>query len=215
MLALLLLVQAAAASSAPSADTLRVPPLAAAHRFDGDADAVEYGAPSLTIPTREGGATVWVRHDGAHVVIAAVLTDRTIYWGDDFIVSLDPEGDGGSVPGDGDMQWYLRRTADSSHVTRAAGGRWEPPGGAPPLGKRRWGDGWELRSVDGEDGWSLELRLAAVLLRGTGGRAAAIAFRTFDDQPEPGWYTWPSPPPGTPPIGVERQPALWAPLRLE
>ncbi len=85
-----------------STDSLDVRRLGRAPSFDGRVDAAEYGAPSIRIPTAAGEVTAWLgRHDG-YLYVAAVLPDSSFYWGDDLVVSIDPDGSGGSSPGDGD-----------------------------------------------------------------------------------------------------------------
>src|SRR4051794_9381598 len=116
-----------------STDTLDVRTLARTPVLDGRVDDAEYGAPAIRITTAAGEALVRVGRRDGYVYIAATLPDTSFYWGDDFVVSIDPDGSGGTNPGDGDRQWYLRRTLDSSAVFTAAGGRWETPGQRTPM----------------------------------------------------------------------------------
>src|SRR4051812_31637375 len=113
--------------SAPT-DTLDVRTLARQPVLDGRVDETEYGAPSIRITTAAGEVRVHVGRRDGYVYIAATLPDTSMYWGDDFVVSIDPDGSGGAAPGTGDRQWYLRRTLDSSVVFTATNGRWETPG---------------------------------------------------------------------------------------
>lgn len=189
--------------------TAAVPPV-----LDGAASRDEYGASTLTLPLPGGEAEVWVvRHDG-WVYVAARLPDSTFYWGDDLVVAVDPDGSGGTAPGPGDRRWVVRRTADSSVVTSAGNGRWEPAGGARPIGSTRQGPGWELRTREGRRDWTAELRLDEGLFQHSGKRLPTVALRAFDDQPRPTWGAWPPPPSDMPPSRQERIPELWAPAVL-
>ncbi len=200
----------------PAVDTLRVRAAASTPALDGRASVAEYGEPTLRISRGEGAAPidVWIVRSGATVTIAAAMPDTTHYWGDDLVVALDPHGDAGARPGDGDLRWYLRRVADSSVVSRAAGGRWERAGGDPTVGARREGEGGRFAIGDGAGAWSAELQLDAALFAGRDGRRPRIAIRSFDDRPAPTWRTWPAPPEGTRPTRVELTPDLWVPVVL-
>lgn len=165
-------------------------------------------ATSLQIRTDAGDVSVRISRSAGFVSIAATLPDSTYYWGDDFVISVDPDGSGGPAPGDGDRQWYLRRTLDSSVVLTAANGRWMQPGvPTPMLGATRSGPDWDVSSSSTSSGWSVELRIRESALR----REARIAFRTYNDAPQ-GWWSWPAPPAGMPAQRVERNPGLWIPL---
>jgi hypothetical protein len=62
--------------------------------FDGIASPGEVrGRRASEDRDRPGGVTVWVVRSGDTVTIAARLADSTFYWGDDFVISLDPLGD--------------------------------------------------------------------------------------------------------------------------
>ncbi|HXE57755.1 MAG TPA: hypothetical protein VNK43_07135 [Gemmatimonadales bacterium] len=214
--ALLVVGQAAGASTAPvSIDTLRIVEATRPPAFDGVADDSEYGTPSLVIRTGQGTVAVWARRWRGEIYLAAALPDSTWYWGDDFVLSLDPRGDRGSTPGPDDIQWYVRRAADSSVIHRGAQGRWTPPRGDPDwrLGRSREGEGWALRTADGPRGWSLELRLGAGWLAGGGGAPPAMAVRVYDDAPH-GWFVWPAVPGLPAPTALERRPDRWAVVRL-
>jgi hypothetical protein len=193
-----------------SGDSLRVRSLDREPVMDGRPSDAEYGAPTITLDVPSGRARIWLVRRAQHVYIAAELPDTSFYWGDDFVVSLDPDGSRGSSPGAGDRPWYLRRTLDSSTVVEASGtGRWEPRGGAQMIGVVRAGADWSVASTSHRGGWSLELRIDARLIAGANGRAAAIAFRTFDDKPAPTWTSWPEAPNGSRPTRVEVTPDLW------
>lgn len=196
------------------ADTLQVARARSAPRFDGVASAAEYGAPLVSLATGQGHADIWVVRDGAAIVIAAHLPDSTFYWGDDFVVSLDPRGDAAETPAGDDIQWYIRRTADSSVVSRGRHGRWGAPNDDPDwrLGAAREGEGWALRTVSDAAGWSVELRVDDGWFAGENGVLPQIAFRTYDDAPH-GWWSWPAARPGEPGHVVERAPRRWVVIR--
>ena len=197
-----------------SPDTLNVGQLAAAPTLDGTVGEREYGAPNVKLPTGAGIARIWVKRHASYVYIAAEFPDSTHYWGDDFVVSLDPAGDGGGTPGLGDRQWYLRRTLDSSIVTTVnEAGRWYSSGNQPAmLGPTRHGPDWDVASGSTRQKWSVELRIRSTAIKPD--RAVPrIAFRTYNDEPT-GWWSWPAPPSGIPAQRVERSPDLWAPMRL-
>jgi hypothetical protein len=196
-----------------AADTLDVARLPVAPVVDGRANEREYGKPTLEFSTAAGNVRVWVGQHGDFIHLAAVVPDSTFYWGDDFVVSVDPDGSGGASPGIGDRQWYLRRVLDSSVATVADHGRWYSRGNEPPmLGATRHQPDWDVASTSSATEWTVELRIrTAAVKAGTG--APRIAFRTYNDRPS-GWWSWPAPPPGEPAQRVEQSPALWVPLRV-
>jgi hypothetical protein len=196
-----------------SADTLDVVRLPVAPVVDGRVDEREYGAPTLRIATAAGDVRVWVVRNEDFIYLAADAPDSTFYWGDDFVVSLDPDGRGGASPGAGDRQWYLRRVLDSSVVALAENGRWHAPGHSPPmLGPRRHDDAWDVASTTSTVGWSVELRVRTTVVK-PGVAAPRIAFRTYNDHPS-GWWSWPAPPSGVSAQEVEKNPGRWVPLRF-
>jgi hypothetical protein len=168
------------------------------------ADSEYFRPATLRWPKERGGMLVWVARHGDDLHVAALITDSTYYWGDDFVISLDPDGSGGAAPGAGDRQWTFRRDLDSSVVATAANGRWA---WGPPLGTSHAGGDWSAASHSGDRSWSLEFR---VRLRDW--RVPRIAFRTFDDAPK-GWWSWPAPRDGERATRVEMIPERWLPLR--
>ncbi len=195
-------------------DTLQIRSLAEPPQLEQAADSVRYGSPQLRLLTRQGTALIWLLRSADTFFVAATVPDSTWYWGDDFVLSIDTRGNGGSSPQHDDFQWYLRRVVDSSVVFRGRNGRWEFPKGDPDwrLGRSRSGGGWEVRVRDEPSRWSLLLRLDPAWLLGSDGRLPRIAFRIYDNDPQ-GWFAWPLPP-GTPqPSSVERTPDVWAPIR--
>jgi hypothetical protein len=164
--------------------------------------------------TGQGTAQIWLLRARDTVFLAARIPDSTHYWGDDFVVSLDTDGDGAASPQHDDFQLYFRRVLDSSVVYRGRNGRWEPPRDDPDwrLGSERAGGGWEVSANDGARGWTILVRLDPAWFGGESGRWSRIAFRIYDDSPG-GWFSWPSPSKGAPPTTVERTPSLWAPVR--
>jgi hypothetical protein len=197
-----------------AADTLRVARVATAPLLDGQVDAREYGPSALSLVTAAGTVRVWIARHDDFVYIAADLPDSTFYWGDDFVVSLDGAGRGGTSPNAGSRQWYLRRLLDSSVVSTAVAGRWSTPGHEPSmLGPTRHHDDWDVASSSSPTGWMVELRIRVAALD-VGPGAPRLAFRTYNDRPS-GWWSWPTPPAGVPPQRVERTPDLWVPIRLQ
>ncbi len=205
-----------AALAAVPSETLHIRALSHAPRFSGHVDSLEYGSPSLMISKPSGLVRVWVlrwRHD---VYIAALIDDATPYWGDDFVVSLDPLGDRSAAPDQDDRQWYFRRVLDSSVVFSGLDGRWRPPKDDPRgrMGAQRSGRRWAVREVSDRGRWSLVLKLDVRWFTRSVLRRPGLGFRTFDDSPA-GWYTWPATPPGLGVRDLERRPDLWAVVVLE
>lgn len=196
------------------AESLTVRSAAKAPALDGRIGAKEYGAPAVRMPLSSGEATVRVARHGGYVYIAATLPDTSVYWGDDFVVSLDANGSGGEAPDVGDRQWYLRRVLDSSvvfTVDAAARGRWLPPGTTPPLiGATRHNAAWDVAATSSRAEWSVELRIKESLF--VAGSPPRISFRTYNDKPR-GWFSWPQALDGKP-LSVERAPAQWIRLHL-
>jgi hypothetical protein len=204
----------AASSGHHLPDTLDVLTLASAPHLDGQVGESEYGAPTVHLRTAEGEVKVWVVRNGGWLYVAAALPDSTFYWGDDFVVSLDPDGSADTTPSTGDRQWYLRRTLDSSFVVVADSGRWFRAGHPPPtLGAARQGDDWEVASHSAHDAWTVELRIRETALN-AGSALPRVAFRTYNDRPH-GWWSLPAPAPGAPAYLVERSPQSWVPFRLQ
>jgi hypothetical protein len=197
-----------------SPDTLRIRDHQRSPQPGRNLDSLRYGPPQVRLRTGQGSALIWLMRVTDTVFIAANIPDTTPYWGDDFVVSLDANGDAASSPQHDDFQFYFRRALDSSVVFRGRNGRWEPPRDDPDwrLGPGRAGGGWEVSSTDEGGGWGVLLRLDPAWLTGERNRAPRIAFRIYDDSPG-GWFSWPSPGPGAPATVVERTPALWNPLR--
>lgn len=190
-------------------DTIVVARLSNAPRLDGD--VTEYGTPTLTMVTDAGPVRVWIARHEAHLYIAAMMPDSTFEWGDDFVISFDPTGRGGSAPDVGHRQWYLRRVLDSSIVAAAASGRWFPPGENPrAIGGTRSGADWDVASRNTASMWTVELRIR---ITPPTALAPRIAFRTYNNQPR-GWWSWPVPAGGLPAQRVEQRPDLWIPMRL-
>jgi hypothetical protein len=198
-----------------SPDTIRIEKVAVAPSLDGAVSTAEYGMATISMARPGGTAQLWLtQHDG-QVYLAAQIEDSTYYWGDDLVIGLDTGGDRGEGPGHDDFQWYFRRMLDSSVVRRGDGGKWRMPRDDPDwkLGAARDGGGWEVRSVSGPRGWSVELKLDAYYFRQAGERAPGIAFRVYDDSPH-GWTPWPNPP-GVRPTDVEDRPRHWAAVVLD
>lgn len=204
----LLLLQAA------SADTLRVYEIPSPPPPGADLARRQDGAPPVTIRTRQGKAAVWLLRSLDTVFVAAVVADSTPSWRDEFVISIDTQGDGGSSPGHDDFQWVFRRVTDSTVVYRGRNGHWEPPKGDPDwrLKRERSGGGWEVSGVDRGPAWTLLLRLDPAWFEGADGRQPRLAFRVFDNDPH-GWFAWPLPKDIPQASSVEHTPDLWAPVR--
>lgn len=195
-----------------SADTLSIRRIDRPPPPGLSADSTSLGLPQVRIPTGQGTAMVWLLRARDTVFIAANIPDSTPYWGDDFVVSLDPLGAAAPAPQHDTFQLYFRRVLDSSVVFRGRNGRWEPPRNDPDwrLGRERSGGGWEVSSRDGRSGWSLLVRLDPAWFLGKSGKLPGVAFRIYDDSPS-GWFAWP---PGfAPHTSVEQAPSLWVPVR--
>jgi hypothetical protein len=181
-----------------------------APKLDGSVGVGEYGDSTAAIAKSGSAVSIrFARHSG-FLYIAAVVPDSTYYWGDDLVISLDPDGSGGTSPRAGDRQWYLRRTTDSSVVITASGenGRWYS-GEPEAIRTTREGPDWRVASSSSELRWIVELRIRESSLSGQ----SRIAFRTYDDKPQ-GWWSLPEPSRGTPAQHVERTPSTWLPLIL-
>jgi hypothetical protein len=210
LLSVLLLFQTA------SSDTLHIRTIPAPPIPEAAVDSGRFGPAQARLRTRQGEALVWLLQSKDTFFVAARITDSTRHWGDEFVLSIDTQGDGGLSPRHDDFQWSFRRVADSSVIFRGRSGRWEPPKGDPDwrLGHSRSGGGWEVSGVDGAKTWGLLLRLDPVWLKGSNGSSPRLAVRIYDNDP-PGWFAWPLPR-GTPQAtSVEQTPDLWAPVRSD
>ena len=203
-----------AGGAALAHDTLHVRALTKPPRLDGRVALGEYGDSPTLLPTSGGTVQLFMGHAAGWVYLVAILPDSTSYWGDDLVISLDPDGSGGPAPGPGDRQWYLRRVLDSSLVATSPGGRWFAPGTVPhALRSAHQGHDWEVASTTDAGGWHVELRIQDSVFRG---RQALprLAFRTYNDAPA-GWWSWPTPSGALRPQGVEQVPDLWIPTVLD
>lgn len=195
-------------------DTLYVHSILQPPPPDGRIDSLAWGPPQVSIPTRQGIASIWLLRAADTVFVAAAIPDRTRAWDDGLVVCLDVSGDRGSAPAHDDFQWSLQRALDSSVVYRGRGGRWTPPLDDPDwrLRAARGGGGWEVTGTDGEPGWTAVLRLDPAWWDGDAGRRPAIAFRIHDGDPN-AWYPWPAARTSADATLVERTPALWVPVK--
>ena len=110
-------------------------------------DSVVLGRPSVRIPTTQGTAFIWLLRASDTVFIAASMPDSTLSWRDDFVLSLDTEGDAAPRPQHDDFQWDLRRVLDSSVIYRGRNGRWDR--------RETIRTGGSARNVPAEDGKSV------------------------------------------------------------
>jgi hypothetical protein len=197
-----------------SVDTLRIRDIQQPPAANVVADEAHLGTPQVRIRTGQGTALVWLLRSRDSVFIAASIPDSSHYWGDDFVISIDTEGDGGSSPQHDDFQLYFRRVLDSSVVYRGRNGRWQPPRDDPDwrLGAERSGGGWTVSAGEQRSSWTLLVRMDPAWFRGGGGRPAHVAFRVHDDSPG-GWYAWPPPHRPVEAKMVENSPTLWVPVR--
>jgi hypothetical protein len=182
----------------------------AVHRLS---DSAGWGSPQIRIRTGQGSASVWLLAVAESVYVVALLPDTTGHWSDEFVVSLDTEGDRAAAPQHDDFQWSFRRMLDSSVVYRGRAGRWDAPQGDPDwrLGRARDGAGWSVAAGELPRGWCVVLRLDRGWLE-LPGSGPGLAFRIYDDEPA-GWFAWPAPPPGVQPSRVEAQPSFWHVVR--
>jgi hypothetical protein len=195
-------------------DTLRIQAVERPPPASVTIDSISLGSPQVRIETGQGTAQVWLLRARDTVFIAASIPDTTFYWGDNFVMSIDTEGDRGSSPQHDDFQLYFRRRLDSSVVYRGRGGRWQAPRDDPDwrLGAERSGGGWTVSVGEQRSRWTLLIRMDPAWFRSGGERAARVAFRVYDDSPG-GWYAWP---PSHRPVQatmVEDSPTLWVPVR--
>jgi len=196
-----------------STDTLRIRTVERQPSPGEAVDSSRYGPPQVRLATKQGVALVWLLQAADTFFIAATIPDSTAYWGDDFVLSMNPRGDAGARPGHDDFQWYFRRTLDSTVIYRGRGGRWEAPRGDPDwrLGTDRAGGGWEVSARDDGKSWSLVVRLDPAWLKAGERRLPRVAFRIYDNSPQ-GWFAWPQPP-GVTAVSVEQAPSLWASVK--
>jgi hypothetical protein len=197
-----------------AADTVVIRPVDRAPLPAEALDTARYGPPQIRIVTGQGTARVWLLRSVDTVFVIASIPDSTPYWGDDFVISLDTEGDGAPSPQHDDFQLYFRRVLDSSVVYRGRNGRWQAPQDDPDwrIGSERTGGGWEVGAREAPGGWNLVVRLDPAWFQEQGGRLARSAFRIYDNSPG-GWFSWPRAPRGAPATSVERTPAFWGFVR--
>jgi len=192
---------------------VQVHDVAVAPAADARLDTVAWGPPQLTIPTRQGRASVWLLRAADTVFVAARIPDRSESWADAFSVCLDVAGDRAAAPAHDDFLFELRRDLDSSVVYRGRGGRWQPPLDDPDwrLGAEHAGGGWEAATASDASGWSLVLRLDPAWLAGDGGARPGVAFVIHDNDPN-SWFAWPSAGGDGPPTALDSSPDRWIPV---
>jgi len=195
-------------------DTLRIRPIDRPPSASVIVDSISLGSPQVRIETGQGTALVWLLRARDTVFVAASIPDSTPHWRDDFVLSIDTEGDGAQSPQHDDFQFYFRRVLDSSVVFRGRNGGWEPPRGDPDwrIGQDRSGGGWEVSVQDSPRRWAILIRLDPAWFGGESGRRPRIAIRVYDDSPQ-GWFPWPPAPQKAQPTIIETTPALWVPVR--
>ena len=161
----------------------------------------------------EGRALAWLVWAADTVGLYVAIKDTAASGADELVVSLDVAGDAAASPQHDDFQWQLRRTLDSSVVSRGRSGRWAPPRDDPAwrLGPAHDGGGWEVEAAETAEGWTVLLRLHPAFFAGEGGRRPRLALRVYDGSPG-GWYTWPGSRNGAHPTTVERAPSAWIPV---
>jgi hypothetical protein len=212
MLAALVALQVSFGQSA-AVDTLRIRDVLAAPSPNGRFDTLPWGAPQITIPTRQGTVSLWLLRAMDTVFVAGTMPDRSDSWADVIAVCLDVAGDRTPKPGHDDFQFALHRLLDSSVVYRGSNGRWQPPRDDPDwrVGPTHGGGGWEAAAVSDGRGWSVVLRLDPAWVAGSEGRWPAIAFVVHDDDPN-GWYRWPVPYGTEAAVPIEDSPTAWIPI---
>jgi len=196
-------------------DVLPVHDVAVAPAADARLDSVTWGPPQVTIPTRQGQASLWLLRAADTVFVAARVPDRSESWADAISVGIDVAGDRAAAPAHDDFLFVLRRVLDSSVVYRGRGGRWQPPLDDPDwrLGATHAGGGWEAATASDPSGWSLVLRLDPAWLAGEAGLRPGAAFVIHDNDPN-GWFGWPSAGRAGPPTGLDLAPDRWAKVIL-
>ena len=193
-----------------STDTLRIRTVDRPPSPGEAVDSSHHGPPQVRLRTKQGVALIWLLQAADTFFVAATIPDSTYYWGDDFVLSLNPRGEVGATPGHEDFQWYFRRALDSTVIYRGRGGRWEAPRGDPDwrLGQERSGGGWEVSARDDTKSWSLVMRLDPAWLKAEEGRLPRLALRIYDNSPQ-GWFAWPHRP-GLASVSVEQTPEVWS-----
>jgi hypothetical protein len=199
---------------AGAADTLDMLDVPAAPAPDAPLDSLDWGAPQVTLATRQGRASIWVLRASDTVFVAATIPDRTASWTDALTVCLDVLGDRASAPAHDDFEFTLRRALDSSVVYRGRAGRWQPPLDDPDwrVGPAHGGGGWQASVLNDRSGWSVVLRLDPAWFAGEGGRRPGIAFQVHDDDPN-AWYGWPAAEGDGGAAMLDRAPERWVPVR--
>jgi hypothetical protein len=177
-------------------------------------DTLAWGAPQVTLATRQGAASVWLLRASDTVFVVARVPDRSAAWADALELCVDVSGDRAPSPAHDDFRFSLRRVLDSSVVYRGRAGRWEPPLDDPDwrVGPQHGGGGWDASTADDSSGWSVVLRLDPAWFAGEGGRLPGVAFQIHDDDPS-AWYGWPAESHGGG-AALERTPSRWVPVRL-
>jgi hypothetical protein len=200
--------------AAQSSDTVAIRAVPHPPQPNARIDSLVLGTPTLRIPTGQGTTLIWLLRASDTVFLAATIPDSSASWSDDFVVSLDTQGDAASSPQHDDFQWDLRRQLDSSVIYRGRNGRWEPPRNDPDwrLGPERSGGGWEVSGSNERLGWSVLLRLDPAWFAGDNGRRARLAFRIYNNAPS-GWFAWPHSPRLPQASALEQNPSQWAPIR--
>jgi hypothetical protein len=208
-----LLALQAAPPAAPRDDVVQPHDVTVAPAADARLDTIAWGPPQVTIPTRQGRASVWLLRAADTVFVAARVPDRSESWADAISICLDVAGDRADAPAHDDFLFELRRVLDSSVVYRGRGGRWQPPLDDPDwrLGAKHAGGGWEAATASDPSGWSLVLRLDPAWLAGGAGARPGVAFVIHDNDPN-GWFGWPSAERAGPPNALDLAPDRWIPV---
>ena len=108
----------------------------AVHRLS---DSAGWGSPQIRIRTGQGSASVWLLAVADSVYVVALLRDTTAHWSDEFVVSLDTEGDRAAAPqqGPSPLCRFAALPALSTPALRPASPALRPTAGHGAQGQRR------------------------------------------------------------------------------
>ncbi|UCF07628.1 MAG: MBL fold metallo-hydrolase [Thermoplasmata archaeon] len=157
------------------------------------------GADFIRFYNDQGEINVYYKHDGSALYFMSQIVDSTYYFGDDIVIGIDTEHNGGTDPQVDDFQFYILRDVSSSQINRGTGTGWNS------VPDEEWAGEVNNATSSDASGWIMEISISYAFLNITAARdVMGIEFRSYDDDPQ-GWFNWPS-------DGSEMSPDSWADL---
>jgi parallel beta-helix repeat protein len=145
----------------------------------------------------QGEIRIYFKHDDSSLYFMSDIVDSTYYWGDDIVIGIDTEHNGGTSPQSDDYQFYIMREVTNSEIRRGTGSGWE----SVPVNE--WAGHVINETSSNATTWIAEISISYAFLNIVDGeQIMGIELRSYDNDPQD-WYNWPA-------DGLEDDPMTWA-----